>query len=280
MKLLKITGRTLAWCCLALVLLLLSCQSRLMYFPRSYGRAELWDLDQRHGHRVEYTTSQGNQVAFYLPPRAHPKEAPEFLWIVTGGNGSLALDYSGEALKWDGRFGYLFVDYPGYGLCEGHPDPPRIAENTRTATDMMRRELGWTEEQFRLRTGVFGHSMGAAAALMTADDLQLNKVVLCAPFTTMTEMGRLVIGWPLCYLNLHRFDNVARLAALDARGVQVRIFHGRDDEVIPVRMSRELHQKFPRTTVLTEIEGGRHNDVVLMGREDITAALRELSGLP
>ena len=280
MKLLRIAGRTLAWGCLALVLLLLSCQSRLMYFPRAYGRAELWDLEQRQGHRLEYKTSQGQQVAFYLPPRAHPQQAPEFLWIVTGGNGSLALDYSGEALHWDGRFGYLFVDYPGYGLCAGNPSPARIAENAKTAAELVRKELGWTEEQFRQRTGVFGHSMGAAAALMTADDLKLNKAVLCAPFTTMTDMGRIVIGWPLCYLNLHRFDNVSRLAALDARGAQVRLFHGTEDEVIPLRMSRDLHERFPRTTRLTEIEGGRHDDVVLMGRKDIMAALRELSGIP
>ena len=280
MKLLKIAGRTLAWCSLALVLLLLSCQSRLMYFPRPYERAELWDLEERHGHRLEYTTSQGKQVAFYLPPRAHPRQQPDFLWIVTGGNGSLSLDYSGEALHWDGRFGYLFVDYPGYGLCGGSPNPARIAENTKAAASVLRKELGWSEEQFRERTGVFGHSMGAAAALMTADDLKLNKAVLCSPFTTMTDMGRIVLGWPLCYLNMHRFNNVTRLSALDTQGAQVRIFHGMDDEVIPVQMSRDLHGRFPHTTTLIEIEGGRHNDVVMMGRKEITAALRQLAALP
>src|SRR6187401_2027982 len=112
MRLLKIAGRMLAFAAIALVLLLLSCQSRLMYFPRPYGKASLWDLEQREGRQLEYTTSQGKQVAFYLPPRTDAASEPAFLWIVSGGNGSLALDYSEEPMYWDALFGYLFVDYP------------------------------------------------------------------------------------------------------------------------------------------------------------------------
>lgn len=280
MRLLKIAGRTLAFGSLVLVLLLLSCQSRLIYFPRPYDRASLWDIEQRKGKRLEFTTSQGPQVAFYLPPRVNPAAAPAFLWMVCGGNGSLALDYSGEPLHWDARFGYLFVDYPGYGLCAGKPTPDRIKENTVAAAAALQKELGWTEEEFRERTGVFGHSIGCAAALMGADDLHLQSVVLCAPFTSLTDMGRIMLGWPLCHLNLHRFDNVARLTVLSARGAKVRVFHGTEDEVIPVRMSRELLQRFPRTVQFTEVPEARHNDVVMSARAGISAAMRELSGLP
>ena len=280
MRLLKITARVLAFAAIALVLLLLSCQSRLMYFPRPYGKASLWDLEQRKGKQLEYTTSQGKQVAFYLPPRAEGMKEPAFLWIVTGGNGSLSLDYSEEPMHWDGRFGYLFVDYPGYGKCAGKPNPGRIEESAVAAAKLMQKELGWSDEQFRERTGVFGHSMGCAAGLMTADDLQLTSVVLCSPFTTMTEMGRRVLGWPLCYLNMHRFDNVSRLRVLDKRGAKVRIFHGAEDEVIPVEMSRRLQTMFPKTVQFTEVPEGRHNDVVMRAREDVGKAMRELSGLP
>src|SRR5690242_16456385 len=117
MRLLKIAGRMLLIAVLAIVALLLLFQSRLIYYPRPYGKASLWDLDQRKGKQLEFTTSQGRQVAFYLPPRADAASSPAFLWIVCGGNGSLALDYAEEPLHWDSRFGYLFVDYPGYGLC-------------------------------------------------------------------------------------------------------------------------------------------------------------------
>lgn len=270
----------MAWTSLALVVLLLSCQSRLIYFPRPYDRGALWDLEQRQGRRLEFTTSQGPQVAFYLPSRVNPAAEPSFVWLVCGGNGSLALDYAGEPLHWDARFGYLFVDYPGYGLCSGKPSPKRIEENVVGAAAALRRELGWSEDDFRKRTGVFGHSIGCAAALMAADSLQLQRAVLCAPFTTMTEMGRLALGWPLCCLNLHRFDNVTRLKSLERRGAAVRIFHGTEDEVIPVTMSRTLAGKFPKTVRLTEIPDRRHNDVVMAATNEIGAAMRELCGIP
>src|SRR3954465_10265375 len=109
MRWLKLMARMLVFLAIALVLLLLSCQSRLMYFPRPYGRAIVWDLEQRKGKQIEYTTSQGQQVAFYLPPRVDATADPAFLWIVCGGNGSLALDYSEEPMHWDGRFGYFFL---------------------------------------------------------------------------------------------------------------------------------------------------------------------------
>jgi pimeloyl-ACP methyl ester carboxylesterase len=280
MRLLKVAGRMVAFSLLVVVLLLVSCQDRLIYFPRPYDKPSLWDLDQRKGGQLAYETSQGKQVAFYLPPRAEGLKEPAYLWIVCGGNGALALDYAEEPLHWDARFGYLFVDYPGYGLCAGKPNPSRIEESTVAAAGALRKELGWSEEQFRQRTGVFGHSIGCAAALMAADKMELRGAVLCAPFTSMTAMGRLLLGWPLCHLCLHRFDNVARLRVLDERGAKVRIFHGAEDEAIPVEMCRELAKTFPRTVQAKEVEGGGHNDVILQARDEIGRAMLEVAGPP
>lgn len=270
--------RCLLWAALSTVLFLVSCQSKLIYYPRPYDPAELEEIGRRGGKRIEAATSQGRQVAFYLPPRRSPSEPPEFLWLVFGGNGSVALDYSPEAADWDAGFGYLFVDYPGYGLCEGKPNPARIEESIVALTGKLQGELLWTDAEFRARTGVIGHSLGSAAGLIAADRLQLQRAVLCASFTTMTDMARRVIGWPLCHLNRHRFDNIARLTTLAARGAQVRIFHGQDDRVIPVSMSRKLAEMFPKTVRLTEVPDCGHDDVVPVASPDIGRALRELAG--
>jgi len=270
--------RCLLWAALSTVLFLASCQSKLIYYPRPYGPAELEEFARRGGERIEATTSQGRQVAFYLPSRKSPARPPEFLWLVFGGNGSLALDYSPEAADWDAGFGYLFVDYPGYGLCEGRPNPARIEESIVALTGRLKGDLRWDDAEFRARTGVIGHSLGSAAGLIAADRLQLRNAVLCASFTTMTDMARRVIGWPLCHLNRHRFDNVARLTTLTARGAQVRLFHGQDDEAVPVSMSRELAAMFPKTVRLTEVPHCGHDDVVPAAGSDIGKALRELAG--
>lgn len=178
---------------------------------------------------------------------------------------------------WDGRFGYLFIDYPGYGLSEGSPDPGSIGDSAVAAVEALRPLLGWSVEQLRERTGVFGHSIGCAAGLIAAEALQLRRAALCAPFTTMTEMARKLFGWPLCELNLHRFDNVARLRSLERLGARVCIFHGTEDEVIPTAMSRSLAAQFPGTVRLTELPGVRHNDVVMAAAGHAGDAMRELS---
>ncbi len=197
-----------------------------------------------------------------------------------GGNGSLALDYSGEPMQWDPRFGYLFIDYPGYGQCEGRPNPDRIKESILALTEALRKDFHWSEAEFQAHTGVLGHSLGCAAALIAADDLQLHNAVLCAPFTTMTDMAKRIVGWPLCYLNMHRYDNLARLRVLAARKAQVRVFHGTIDQVIPIAMSRRIAQEFPGMVRFQEVPDCDHNEVVMTASADIGKAMLELSGLP
>ena len=64
--------------------------------------------------------------------------------------------------------------------------------------------------------------------------------VLLAPFTTMTEMARLVVGWPSCLLNRHLYDNRMTLKSLCSKGARTWIVHGIDDEVVPISMARAL----------------------------------------
>lgn len=280
MKIIRSLARCSVLAGLISVLLLLSCQSRLMYFPRPYDKAALSDIMQRGGRRIEVNTSQGRQVAFYLPPAANPSQPPAFLWLFCGGNGSLSLDYSQEPLHWDPRFGYLFIDYPSYGLCEGHPNPDHVQENVVQLAEALRKDLHWSKEQFQQRTGVMGHSLGSAAALIGADELHLQSAILCAPFTTMTDMAKRAVGWPLCLINRHRYDNLARLQSICSRGAQVRIFHGVEDGAIPITMSRTLAASHPSQIRLTEVPHCGHSEIVMNAQSDIGKAMLELSHLP
>jgi pimeloyl-ACP methyl ester carboxylesterase len=279
MKILRSALRTVLVGLLTAVVFLLSCQSSIIYHPNAYQKPLLWELNRLGGKQITVSTSQGKQTAFYLPPRKGSR-SPEFLWFVFGGNGALALDYMDYTGRWDQRFAYVFVDYPGYGLCEGKPTPARIQESITAIAAALRHEIQWNEAEIQQRCGVLGHSLGCAAALIAADDLKLTRAVICAPFTTMTDMGRTLLGWPLCQLNYHRFDNIHHLTALNERSVRVRAFHGQDDEVIPVTMGRDLAKRFPQMIQFTEVPGARHNDVIMDAAESIGKAMFEISGLP
>src|SRR5438132_14405675 len=65
-------------------------QPRLIYFPRHY-RAEF--ARPKNLVELNYDTSQGRQRSFYIPPAKSSWPAPDRLWVLFGGNGSLALDW-------------------------------------------------------------------------------------------------------------------------------------------------------------------------------------------
>lgn len=254
---------------LSLVLLLVSCQSKLIYMPRKYEATEVAWADAR---RVAYQTSQGLQTAWIHPEKT---KGEGLVWLVFGGNGMVALEwqhyFSSPVLRQDT---FVLFDYPGYGQSEGRPTPASIQESVAKLLPALATELQTTEEALRPRLRVFAQSLGCAAALMAVEEHRISGGVLVAPFTTMKDMAQQVLGWPLCELLHHRFDNVATLSRLEGRqGLRLTILHGSADEMIPVEMGRSLGQRFPRIVRFQEVPDGHHNDILHTDRERIEAAM-------
>lgn len=256
------------------LVLLMSCQSKLIYFPRPYG-AEVtakWSAETR-GKPIEFATSQGRQRAFLQGDLKSPRN----LWIVCGGNGTVALDWSEWLQKHaPPEDAFLLVDFPGYGDCEGYPSPARIRESLRAAVPLATQALGWTDPNpAQLR--FFGHSLGAAACLISATEFKIQRGVLLTPFTSTMDMANVVVGLPVGFLVTHRFDNEARLAELAARGPgEVIILHGSDDESIPVTMGRKLADQRKDVVHYIEIPGARHNTIQEQNAADLSEVLRKI----
>jgi len=67
----------------AVVLILVSCQSKLIYFPRPYGEGTVSKWQKiTQGKFIDVQTSQGRQRAFLQGNLKNPRH----LWIVCGGN--------------------------------------------------------------------------------------------------------------------------------------------------------------------------------------------------
>jgi uncharacterized protein len=128
---------------IGLVFLVIRVQRRFIYFPRRYSVA---DLEQAKGDRVQeirFRTSQGNQLAFYWR-NSCLESAPRFLWLLFAGNGSVALDWLSLTSRFgDSATGFLLIDYPGYGNCEGSPNPQSILENTEDAFQALLAQKHW-----------------------------------------------------------------------------------------------------------------------------------------
>ncbi|MEZ5386203.1 MAG: alpha/beta hydrolase [Prosthecobacter sp.] len=260
------------------VIFLLGCQSSLIYHPSPYRAEYERMLVAAKGARLSFTTSQGRQTAFYIPTRKGGAGLPRTIWLCFAGNASLALDWLRVTDEWDAGFAYLLVDYPGYGDCAGKPNPGNIRESGKAAFTALAGHLQTPEKELTGRMAVLGHSLGCAAALMTATDLDVRRGVLVSPFTSMTDMGRVVLGWPLCHLNMHRFDNRKTLRAVAGReGARLIVFHGAEDEVIPVAMGRELAGMAPEVVTFHELAGAHHNDVLYLAYYQIGQAMKALA---
>ena len=248
-------------CLVSLVILF---QERFIYFPPRYSPAELEQAKTIGVQQIRFRTSQGNQAAFFWR-KEDSETSPQNVWLVFGGNGDVALGWMGLVREFAGRrTGFLLIDYPGYGICEGRPNPQSILENSERALQALLEQKRWKLGAEALC--VLGHSLGGAAALQFAAKHPVRKILVVSAFTTIDDMVRAQIHFSLGRLLRHRFDNVTSLKAIlsQNQAPEIYIFHGEADEVIPLKMGRALAQLDGNRIKFVEIPRARHNDVIEM----------------
>ncbi|TAG10688.1 MAG: alpha/beta hydrolase [Verrucomicrobia bacterium] len=260
----------------AIAAILVVFQPSLIYFPRTYQKdVEQESIELFNLKRIEVTTSQGIQTAYLQGDLNQPYR----MWIVCGGNGSVALDWC----QWISSHGpkdvaWLVIDYPGYGASQGKPSPKTIRESIQLLVPQAAKTVKWRDRSDYARLRFIGHSLGGAACLTAASDFGIRKGILIAPFTSTMDMSEQMLGVPLDWLVWHRFDNRARIKELSAeKQGQILIFHGKDDNIIPVEMSRTLARDGYPITKLWEIEHASHNDILELNAQMIAAAVKHLS---
>lgn len=259
------TAQNIAWRLLRIVLLvmlvvtglLLLFQHKLLYLQRPYPPG----LPPRAGlEPLTFVTASGPQVCWWMPGPATDR-----LWLCFAGNAAQAKMWAD--LLSEPPCGLLLIEYPGYGDSAGSPSPAAILAATEGAVEALRLRLGTLPTQ----RGVMGHSLGAAIALQYAAKHPVQRIVLVSPFTSMLAMAQRVVGWPCCHLLLHRYDNRARLRDIVVASTPIiELFHGQDDQLIPLAMGQELVSEFPSIR-FHPVVGADHNGIVV----DIAAQLRD-----
>lgn len=253
--------------CIASVLLtvlLYFGQRRMIYFPQRYPEAYR-RLLTTNTVELTYRTGSGMQTAFYLAPGESTSTETLRLWVFFPGNAMLALDWLDlmEGFPRE-KCGYLLIDYPGYGRCEGKPSRAAIGESCEAAFVALAGHLQVPPSRLENDLCVAGVSLGTAAALEFACNHTVRRVVLFAPFTSMIAMARRSVGWPLCHLLQDRYDNRRRLSQLAARTPTplVDVFHGLADRLVPPSMSRDLASSHPDMIRVQMVENVDHNTVL------------------
>jgi pimeloyl-ACP methyl ester carboxylesterase len=273
-RLVRVLGVGLLLAVFGVVFALWFFQEALIYPARRYRAEELEHLPPGL-LALRDPVDSSSIVGFYRPPRAGG--VPRKLWLAFGGNGD-------QALYWDAvvapsvtpDVGFLLVEYPGYGARAGKPSPESLLAGTETTVQALAAQLGTGAATLQARTSLLGFSLGGAAALQYAARHPAQRIILFAPFTSMLDMARRVVGTPLCYLLAHRYDNLAALRTIRAHGQPpITILHGAQDSLIPHTMGEALATAAPGSH-FELVPGANHGDVI-----DVAAPrLRDLLAEP
>ncbi|HSV29105.1 MAG TPA: alpha/beta fold hydrolase [Candidatus Omnitrophota bacterium] len=201
-------------------------------------------------HDVAIPTERGKRLAaWYLPPASLP--GPVVAVMHGWGSSAAELLPLAVPLKQAG-YGVLLLD----ARCHGRSDDDDFASMPRFAEDLSH-ALDWLKARPEVASiAVIGHSVGGAAAILTASRRHdLAAVVAVSAFAHPRAMMRRwlkafripypVAGWwVLRYVERaigHRYDDIAAINVVHRVACPLLLAHGRDDSQVPATDALAIH---------------------------------------
>lgn len=287
---LKLIGVTILLTLVALGLLAVLFQNKMIYFPSRYGSRLEPGVGEGEAFHA-YRTNDGHKQWGYLiepgrvsgghggsdrngNPESNPAPGPRF-YLVFNGNASTALDVAPffETLAGRTGCGFFIADYRGYGFNGGRPNESHVVADALSAYDSMKEEgrLGGG-------VGVIGHSLGAGAAFALALERDVDRLITLSAFTSIDAMARRIVPWPLYLFLLDHYPNDRRLAELlerepNRRPDEIVLMHGRRDEVIPFSMGERLAEIAGERARFIAYDEAHHNDIHSFALGDLVRLL-------
>jgi alpha-beta hydrolase superfamily lysophospholipase len=240
------------------------------------------------GREVWLPTQRGRRLFGWLLPGA--SDTPTAAVVVLhgwGANAEMMLPLA-RPLQAAGMT-VLLIDARNHGAsdADNYSSMPRFAEDLDAAID-------WLKAQPEANPGkiaVVGHSVGAAAALLSASRRNdLAGVISLAAFAHPAVMMRLwltakglpffPLGWyVLHYVEHaigHRFDAIAPLNSITRITCPLLLVHGADDSTVPVADAHAIYSRRTHDQVHLRVFPGEHDstDELEHHSEELVAFLR------
>jgi len=170
----------------------------------------------------------------------------------------------------DRGYGFVALDYRGYGNSTGKPTAAALHDDARlllkTVTDSMHVPAS--------SILLYGESLGTGLATRLASEEDVAGLVLQSPYTSVADAARQGFFWlPVGLLLTETFSNIDYIGQVRE---PVLIIHGEDDSLFPVGMAQEIASKAPSRVTTAYLAGIGHND---MSALDIGLHLQDFVGL-
>jgi hypothetical protein len=251
--LLNISILTVAVYC-GLVLLLYLFQRNLLYHP-STKNSKPADYGISEMSLVEIITSDGLKLDAWFKEAEEGKKTILYLHGNAGHLGHRSI----KVKKYlDAGFGLLLLGYRGYGGNSGKPSEKKLYIDGRAALHFL------IKYQVPLsKTIIYGESLGTGVAVEIARNLQINCLVLEAPFSSMTDVATHHFFYlPTRFLLKDHYNSIGKINEIIA---PIFFVHGEMDTVVPWEFGKRLYDAAPQPKELLLIENANHNNLYEFG---------------
>ena len=198
-----------------------------------------------------------------------PNQSARMTVLVAHGNAG-NLSHRLELIKTLYGFGLsvMAFDYCGYGKSAGRPSEQALYEDIRAAYEYLVKEK-------KIKTDniiIYGRSLGGAAAIDLARDLNKGRLIVDASFSNLYDIsGKLYPYLPVRWLLKYEFNSIEKIKGIRVPALFV---YSKEDELIPLSMGKALFDACPSEKQLLVLEHGSHNDVFFKDRERFFSVLR------
>ena len=224
-------------------------QRGMMYFPDALRIAP--EEVEADASEIIFTSGDATELVAWF--RAPEPGEPTVLYF-PGNAGSIA--WRSERMKYLAAkgYGYLFLNYRGYGGSGGSPtEEGLIADGLAAYQELIRRGIDGN------RIFLFGESLGAAVAVQVASQREVKAVVLEAPFTSAVDVAVKTYPYlPARLLMKDRFESVNHIKFIAA---PLLIVHGELDQVVPFALGEKLYQDALEPKFFMAVRDAGHNEL-------------------
>lgn len=151
-------------------------------------------------------------------------------------------------------YGVFALSYRGYGKSEGSPSEQGLYSDARAA-------IAWINNNYKSpKIILYGESLGSGVAVEMAKEYPVQGVVLQSAYSSMDTMASETYWFLpfIKYLVTNHFDSLSKIADIHT---PVLIFHGDNDNVIPLEQGKQLAEKANEPKKFVVVQGAGHMDI-------------------
>ena len=196
------------------------------------------------------TTADGEKIIVWHVPA----KSGHAVVIYLHGNGDFLAGLVGRFrdITADGT-GLVALSYRGYAGSSGRPSEHGLLRDAAAAYAFASARYGAD------RIVVWGFSLGSGVAVALAADRRIGKLILEAPYTSITEVaGAAFPVVPVRWLIRDQFRSDQRIARVTA---PLMVMHGARDSIISIKLGERLFALAHEPKQFVRFPEGGHNDL-------------------